>query len=176
MFCFFIQKNYSQLVNSYTVGVNSLGDYGIKMDRGNDNTMFSFSYSSINSFNTTTNKSLFFTQPGSINMGMMGMTFEKRKPLTAKLDLFYGTEVNMMSNIYKNSNLTTKPNGNYLPNLSLNVGMKYKFTENISLSATIIQGYGYGLNSIMGNSLFNNDYSGLFNNGYPNHFNSINGW
>lgn len=153
----------SQILNNYTVGVNSLGDYGVKIDRGNDKTMFSFSYSSINSINSFNNNKLLFAQSGAANMGMFGMTYEKRKPLTSKLDLFYGSEINMMSNIYKNSNLTNKPNNNYLPNLSLNVGMKYKFTDNLSISATIIQGYGYGLDYNFGRDLFNNGFPSLFN-------------
>jgi hypothetical protein len=160
---FLVQTLNSQMNTNYTVGVNSLGDYGMRIDRGNEYTKLSFAYSSINSLNSFSNKVLFLNQSYSSNVGMFGMTYEKRKPLTSRLDLFYGSEVNMLSNIYKNTNLSANPNGTYLPNLSLNVGMNYKFNDNISISATYIQGYGYGLGYTFGRDLFFNGYPGFFN-------------
>lgn len=149
--------------NNYTIGVNSLGEYGMKVDRGNDNTKLSFSYSSLNTFSPTTNKLIFLNSPANTNMGQIGMSFNKRKPLTSKLDLFYGTDLNMFSNIYKGASINS-PNTSYLPNLNLNIGLKYKFSENVSISATVMQGYGYGLGYTFGNSLFNPGMPFMFDN------------
>jgi hypothetical protein len=164
--CLSYQTSQSQMVNNYTIGVNSLGDYGMRIDRGNDNSKFSFSYSSLNSFNLSPGKNFVLTQPGSLNMGMFGVSYNKRKPLTSKLDLFYGSEVNLISSMQKNNNLANSPGGNYLPNLNLNIGLKYKITDNIHISAAVIQGYGYGLGYSMGNNLFNYGMPSLFNNNW----------
>jgi hypothetical protein len=133
-----------QTFHEYTIGADNLGNYGMQLSGGNDKTLVSFSYSTLNigkSFNM--NKSLFQNYYNS-QMSNIGLSLYKQKPLSSSVSLYYGGDVNLASNPFKN-NSSIQTNNNYLTNFNLNVGVKYQITKNMAIGAEVHGGYGNSL-------------------------------
>lgn len=159
----------SQSKTAYTVGVNSLGNYGLKVDRGDSLSFFSFSYTSFNFNNTFNSKGFSMNAPSLGNSYMFDVAYFRNKDLSKRLTFVYGGGISLVSFPNITSSSVVVKNGGYKPNFDLNLGLVYKISDKVSVSASFNQRYGYSP-YFYDNSLFGNSFLSPFHNAGFNSF------
>lgn len=136
-----------QSQNEYTVGIDSHGNYGFALSRGNENNLFQFSYASLNMNRTFPFKNLSAEQHTfSSQVSTIGLGYFRKKPLTSSLNLYYGASINWGNSPIKSA----ISNKNTLSNLNMQVGVMYKLTEHISIGAEFRHSYGnFWMNNLL---------------------------
>lgn len=151
---------FGQMLNEYTVGVDSRGNYGFSLNRGNEQSLFQLSYANLNMNNTfrlknlSTAQGIFASQVSTIGVG-----YFRKKPLSSTLSMYYGGSLHWGNSPIKS---VGAPKNN-LSDINLQLGLKYKLSENITIGAEFRQSYGnYWMNTLMpswSNSPIHSDWS-----------------
>ncbi len=165
MLCFVFTKSIiniqAQTSNEYTIGVNSLGSYGFQYSHLSEHSKISFSYSTINNLSQFSSNPALFKANFTNQLNTLGMTYSRFKPLGQSFILYYGGKIDLATNPFKNQSLTIEKKPNYLHQIDLLLGLKYKINQNISIGAEFRQGYGnfliFNQNDLF-NSTFHNDW------------------
>ncbi|MCX7986477.1 MAG: hypothetical protein N2662_06030 [Bacteroidales bacterium] len=139
VFLIYLLPLVAQSQNEYTIGVDSKGNYGFLLNRYTQTSLFQFSYNTINLNQTFKlsqipgGQNIFSSQVNSLSLG-----YYHKKNLTNSLNLYYGSSLNLGNSPFK----STLTENKYLSNVNLQIGLKYKLTENISIGAEINHSYG----------------------------------
>lgn len=130
---------YAQGYNQYSLGINSLGNYGIQFSRINANSITSFSYVSFKNllFNR---KVVDFNYNLFDNQNFIDISYYRINTIGLSMLMYYGGKIDLASNYTNKANLNNNLKNIY--NISLHVGVKYKITENLSIGAEFKQKMG----------------------------------
>ncbi len=150
------QKNKGQSTYEYSFGIDNKGNYGISINQGNENRLLQFNYTSFNFSGISKKNTFLSTQTVSLKpINSIGLAYYKQNQLTPSLNFYYGSSINMANLPFEN----LPGNSKYLTNINLQIGLKYKLSENLSIGAEFRHGYGnYWYNTLIQPNFFSSSY------------------